>query len=153
MRPRTRCSRTTSPAAKAKLDLLKLAGFDAVRINEIWAPGQRAPTAAEQTRLAAVTGAAKLDGIKVYVAVAQRRQQDDAAQRRRAERLRRVHRLDRAPLPVACTDVIVGNEPNNNRFWLPQFALDGSDAAAAAYESLLATHLRRAQGGARRRST
>ena len=74
------------PAAKAKLDLLKLAGFDAVRINEVWAPGQRAPTAVEQQRLAAVTGAAKLDGIKVYVAVAQRRQQDDAAQRRRAER-------------------------------------------------------------------
>jgi hypothetical protein len=36
-------------------------------------------------------------------------------------------------------NVIVGNEPNNNRFWLPQFGLDGSDAAAASYESLLAT--------------
>jgi hypothetical protein len=36
------------------------------------------------------------------------------------------------------TDFMVGNEPNNNRFWLPQFALDGSDAAAVAYESLLA---------------
>ena len=35
-------------------------------------------------------------------------------------------------------DVIVGNEPNLNRFWLPQFNADGSDAAAPAYESLLA---------------
>src|SRR4029077_2531175 len=34
--------------------------------------------------------------------------------------------------------VIVGNEPNLNRYWLPQFNDDGSDAAAAAYESLLA---------------
>ncbi len=37
------------------------------------------------------------------------------------------------------TEFMIGNEPNNNRFWLPQFALDGSDAAATAYESLLAT--------------
>src|SRR5205814_895501 len=34
--------------------------------------------------------------------------------------------------------LIIGNEPNLNRYWLPQFADDGSDAAAAAYESLLA---------------
>ena len=33
---------------------------------------------------------------------------------------------------------IIGNEPNLNRFWLPQFNPDGSDAAAPAYLSLLA---------------
>jgi hypothetical protein len=33
---------------------------------------------------------------------------------------------------------IIGNEPNLNRFWLPQFNADGSDAAAPAYLSLLA---------------
>ena len=33
---------------------------------------------------------------------------------------------------------IVGNEPNLNRFWLPQFGLDGSDVAAPAYEKTLA---------------
>src|SRR3970282_263007 len=41
------------------------------------------------------------------------------------------------PVP-AVRDVIVGNEPNLNRFWLPQFALDGSNAAAPAYLALLA---------------
>jgi hypothetical protein len=35
-------------------------------------------------------------------------------------------------------DVIVGNEPNLNLFWMPQFAPDGSDAAATAYLALLA---------------
>ena len=35
-------------------------------------------------------------------------------------------------------DVIIGNEPNLNRFWLPQFNPDGSDAAAQAYLALLA---------------
>ncbi|HEY8104246.1 MAG TPA: hypothetical protein VIE18_07000 [Gaiellaceae bacterium] len=35
-------------------------------------------------------------------------------------------------------DVIVGNEPNLNRFWLPQFDAAGADAAAPAYFALLA---------------
>ena len=35
-------------------------------------------------------------------------------------------------------DVIVGNEPNLNLFWMPQFGTDGSDAAAQAYLALLA---------------
>ena len=36
------------------------------------------------------------------------------------------------------TDFVVGNEPNQPRFWQPQFGPDGSDAAACAYEELLA---------------
>jgi hypothetical protein len=35
-------------------------------------------------------------------------------------------------------DIIVGNEPNLNRFWLPQFGANGEDVAAPAYEQLLA---------------
>ena len=38
----------------------------------------------------------------------------------------------------AIRDVIVGNEPNLNRFWLPQFDEAGNDAAAPAYFALLA---------------
>jgi hypothetical protein len=34
--------------------------------------------------------------------------------------------------------VIVGNEPNLNTFWMPQFGPGGSDVAASAYEDLLA---------------
>jgi len=34
--------------------------------------------------------------------------------------------------------VIVGNEPNLNLFWQPQFDASGGDAAAASYEALLA---------------
>jgi len=34
--------------------------------------------------------------------------------------------------------VIVGNEPNLNLFWLPQFGSSGQDVAASGYESLLA---------------
>jgi hypothetical protein len=38
----------------------------------------------------------------------------------------------------AVHEVIVGNEPNLNLFWQPQFGPDGTDAAAPAYEALLA---------------
>ncbi len=34
--------------------------------------------------------------------------------------------------------MIVGNEPNLNLFWLPQFGPDGADVAARSYEALLA---------------
>jgi len=124
-------------AAKAKLDLLALAGFDAVRITEVWAPGERAPTALEQTRLDAVTAAAKLDSMKIYVAVL------NAGNR--TTPLTAAEQNDFAAFAAAIanrypsiTEFVVGNEPNNNRFWLPQFGLDGSDVAAPAYVSLLA---------------
>jgi hypothetical protein len=35
-------------------------------------------------------------------------------------------------------EYIVGNEPNLNRYWLPQFGPDGEDVAAAGYVQLLA---------------
>jgi hypothetical protein len=35
-------------------------------------------------------------------------------------------------------DFVIGNEPNQPRFWQPQFNPDGTEAAAAAYEELLA---------------
>jgi hypothetical protein len=123
--------------AKAKLDLLRLAGFGAVRIAETWTPGDRTPTALEQKRLVAVTGAAKLDAVKVYVAVL------NAGSR--TTPLTDGDQSDFAAFTASIarkypsvTAFAIGNEPNNNRFWLPQFALDGSDAAAVAYESLLA---------------
>jgi hypothetical protein len=128
---------TNVTAAKAKLDLLKLAGFDAIRISEVWSPGDHAPTAIEQQRLDAVTAAAKLDSIKIYLSVLNA-----------GSRTTPLSATDQASFAVftaaiakrypTITEFVVGNEPNNNRFWLPQFALDGSDAAAVAYESLLA---------------
>src|SRR5919204_4707108 len=35
-------------------------------------------------------------------------------------------------------DVVIWNEPNVSRFWRPQYNQDGTDAAPAAYEALLA---------------
>ena len=123
--------------AKAKMDLLRLAGFQAVRITTVWAPGLTAPTAAEQTRLANVAAAARLSGMRVYVAVMNETFRttplSDAQQGQFAEYAASVVRRN-----SFFRDVIVGNEPNLNRFWMPQYGQAGEDVGAPAYESLLA---------------
>src|SRR6266446_5603093 len=61
---------TSFVEAKAKLDLLKLAGLDSIRVSSTWAPGQSAPAADELLPLDNVVAGATLDGLKVYVSVA-----------------------------------------------------------------------------------
>ena len=129
--------KSTDPAtARAQMDLLAMAGFDAVRITQDWAPGQTAVTSAQATILDNVLTAAKADGIVVFVTVMNYGSATTP--------LTDTDQADFASFAasVATTagvrHVIVGNEPNLNRYWLPQFNPDGTDAAAPAYESLLA---------------
>jgi hypothetical protein len=86
--------------------------------------------------------------------VALRRAQETAAGRRlvlavysrawRAPQIARRRReycsyvADLLALAPRVNDVVIWNEPNSSRFWRPQFAPDGSNAAAFAYEKLLA---------------
>src|SRR5205807_989615 len=56
-------------AAKAKMDLAKLGGLDAIRITQIWAPGQTTPSDGDLTLDRNVANAAKLDGIRIFVTV------------------------------------------------------------------------------------
>ena len=77
----------------------------------------------------------------------QRRLAHDAADARRSGRSSPSYAAAIVQANPGFRDVIVGNEPNLNRFWLPQFDLDGTGASAPAYLRLLAATLRRAQGG------
>jgi hypothetical protein len=124
-------------AAKAKLDLLKLAGFNAVRVTAIWQPGQTQPPTDVVDTLRNLTQAANLDGFRVYVAVysfgSKTTPLSDVDQAAFASFTAGI-----AQNNPDLTDFVIGNEPNLNRFWLPQFNPDGSDAAAPAYEALLA---------------
>jgi hypothetical protein len=128
---------STMTAAKAKLDLLKLAGFNAVRVTAIWQPGQTQPPTNVVDTLRNLTQAANLDGFRVYVAVysagSKTTPLSDADQAAFAS-----FTAGLAQNNPDLTDFVIGNEPNLNRFWLPQFNPDGSDAAAPAYEALLA---------------
>jgi len=128
---------TDLATAKAQMTLARLAGFDSIRITEIWAPGQTAPTANDVTAVSNVVTAAGLSGIRVFVTVmpynAATTPLGDDAQAQFAG----FAAAFAARFPTI-RDIIVGNEPNLNRYWMPQFNANGSDAAAPAYESLLA---------------
>lgn len=128
---------TSLVEAKAKLGLLKLAGLDTVRISSTWAPGLTAPSAADRTLLANTVAGAALNGLKVYISVAQFGSKTTPLSDEDQAAFAQYTAAVAKEFP-SLEGVIVSNEPNINRFWLPQFNADGSDAAAPAYESLLA---------------
>ncbi len=127
----------TLTEAKARLDLLKLAGLDAVRVTSIWDPANPNPGAVELLRLRNLTQAAQLDGMKVFISVYQFGSRTtpltDADQASFVG-----HTVALARQIPTLKNFIIGNEPNLNRFWLPQFGPNGEDVAAPAYTQLLA---------------
>jgi len=122
---------------KAKLDLAKLAGLGAVRMTSTWTLGQTAPSAPEVSRLQNASTAAAADGIRPIVAIYNSGSSNTpTTSDSRAQLAQYAAALARA-LPNV-PDFVVGNEPNDNTFWAPQFNADATDAAASAYEDLLA---------------
>ena len=126
----------TMTVAKAQMDLLAAAGFRAVRITQEWAPGVTALPATGRNVLENVAAAAKLDAVTVICVVMNHGSATTP--------LTAQDQADFASYAASIAKAIpsfrifvVGNEPNLNRYWLPQFNDDGSDAAAPAYTSLL----------------
>ena len=123
--------------AKTKMDLAKLAGMNAIRLTAQWRLGETAPAAWELESLQNAVDAADLDSITVYLSVYPAgSSQTPHTAAARADFVSYATALARA-LPTV-TRFIVGNEPNLNRFWMPQFSKKGVDVAAPAYEALLA---------------
>jgi hypothetical protein len=123
--------------AKVEMDLLVRAGFNAVRVTQTWAPGETAPSVADQRILRNVVQAARLDGVQVLLTVMNFGNRTTPL----TEQARGEFAAYVAALASALPQVryfVIGNEPNINRYWLPQFSQDGTDAAAPAYEALLA---------------
>ena len=120
------------------MGLLRLAGFRAARITSTWEPGLSAPTEHEALVLGNVAAAAALHGVRVYVSVYHAGSKTTPlTSEAQAEFAAYVAAIVQAN--PGFRDVIVGNEPNLNRFWLPQFNADGTGASAPAYNALLAT--------------
>ena len=109
-------------AAQAKVDLARLAGFDALRITEFWGPGRASILpASDLLMLQNCANAAQLDGIRLIISVSNFDQRTaPRTQQYRDEFRIFVANLARA-LP-SVTDFIIGNEPNLNLFWMPQFS-------------------------------
>jgi hypothetical protein len=124
-------------SAKERMTLFRLAGFSAIRVTSQWLPGQVAPPESELEILRNVTAAAQLSGVKVYLAVYPPGSRSTPLTPEAREEFAAYLTVLAQQLP-SIDDVIVGNEPNLNRFWLPQFNPDGTDAAAPSYFALLA---------------
>ena len=110
------------------------AGFEADVLSAIWSRGVTADQTAATLR-PAVTALVAHD-IKPVLAVYQLSSQTpltDADQEAFASYTAGL--VQRLP---AVATVLVGNEPNLNLFWAPQFDASGGDAAAVAFEHLLA---------------
>ncbi len=120
----------------AELERTVDSGFRAVLLSSLWARGLRAPADGELEPLRAATSAAKRAGIEPIVAVYQLSSQTPVSPSDRAD-----FAAYTAALVQALPDVrrvVVGNEPNLNLFWQPQYDGSGGDAAAASFEQLLA---------------
>ena len=123
--------------AMAKMELAKAAGFDTIRITAVWSPGQTAVPADQLQALQSIAAAGDFLGIRIVATVMNFGSKTTpltlAARvqfaRFAADLVRRVPSI---------REYIVGNEPNLNRYWLPQFTPSGGDAAATAYTQLLA---------------
>jgi hypothetical protein len=126
------------PASDAKMSLARNAGFGAIRVTAIWSPGQVEIGGGDLVGLANAAAAAELNGIRIFVSVypygSRTTPLTPTARSQFASFAASIPRLVRD-----VHDVIVGNEPNLNRFWMPQFTRKGLDAAAPSYLSLLAS--------------
>ena len=99
-----------------------------------WDPAQP-ETIPDEEHLVAVIAAAKEKGVKVVLALypAKARAVADNGPAGFVDFCRRAA----SAFPEAAA-FIVGNEPNQPRFWQPQFKADGSQASAAAFLTVLA---------------
>jgi hypothetical protein len=111
-------------------------GLSEVRVTIVWDPA--APlTIRDQAAIERMLPFAQARGIKVLFVL------DLASPRAVGSSAAAAGRFAAFAAHVARTfptvrDIIVGNEPNQTRFWQPQYNPNGSPAACVAYERLLA---------------
>lgn len=120
----------------AEMARTRASGFRAVAFSSVWTRGLRAPAPAELESLRAASAAAAAEKIRPIVTVYQFSSQTPVSPSDDSDFAAYAAALVRGLPDVH--DLIVGNEPNLNLFWLPQFDTSGGDAAAIAFEQLLA---------------
>jgi hypothetical protein len=127
----------TRSFAQAQVDISHAAGFDAAIVSATWKRGQRRPPRSLVHALGNVAAAAKKDDMRLFVVVWHGlARETPRTPSERADFAEFCAALVKT-LPTV-RDVIVGNEPNLNTFWAPQFGAGGRDLAAVGYLDLLA---------------
>jgi hypothetical protein len=123
--------------AMAKMELAKAAGFDTIRVTANWSLGWSAVPADQLQALQSIAAAGLFLDIRVVATVmpvGSRATPLTATARTQFARFAR-EIVQRVP---TIREYIIGNEPNLNRYWLPQFGPNGEDVAAPAYVQMLA---------------
>jgi hypothetical protein len=122
--------------AGAKLELAQAAGFQSIRVTAIWTPGLSGVPPDQLEALRSVAAAGVFYGIKIVATV----MPFGSSVTPLTPKARAEFASFAADLVNSTTirEVIVGNEPNLNRYWMPQFGRNGEDVAAPAYVAMLA---------------
>ena len=115
--------------------LARRAGFRVIVLSSIWRRPLWAPGAVELDSLRGAIDAADAAGIRPIVAVYSFSSETPLSARDRAQFASYAAAIAREIPELRY--ISLGNEPNSDLFWMPQFGPDGSDAAAAAYFKLL----------------
>jgi hypothetical protein len=130
-------AQSVASEARSQVALSRGAGFDAVVVTATWQRGSTRPSSVLLHALRNVSSAARLDHMRMFVVAWHGFARNTP---RNGD-----ERADFASFAAAVAKavphirgVIVGNEPNLNTFWKPQFGSTGRDLAAAGYEDLLA---------------
>jgi hypothetical protein len=130
--------RSLSPlVAKSKMDMAALAGLDTVRMSILWQPGEQRLGGDDEIVLRNASAAAQLDGVRLIVSIYPSDWRSVPLTSGGRGQFASYAASIAKEFP-AIRDFIVGNEPNLNLFWMPQYGLGGVDMAARSYELLLA---------------
>src|SRR5947199_6286021 len=130
--------RNADPAvAMAKMQLAKAAGFDTIRITALWKPGESTVTSEELAALQSIGGAGEFLGIRVVATIMNFGSSTTPSTAAARTQFARFSASLVRSVP-GIREYIIGNEPNLNRYWLPQFGPNGEDVAATSYVQLLA---------------
>ena len=120
------------------IGLIKQAGLDDVaRVTVTWQRGQTSMDIGLLSDLRTGIDRARAAGIDTYLDVYPSGSSQTPTTAREQARFATWTASVVAGIP-GLAHVIVGNEPNLNLFWLPQFGPSGQDLAAVSYEHLLA---------------
>jgi len=123
--------------ADRQVRLASEAGFDTLNVTTPWIPGQPEPAEQELLALRNVARAAKHYRIRFMITIYHLRNRDTPDTNDEQQQFAEYTATLARDLP-SVRYFIIGNEPNLNRFWLPQFDEAGRDVAAPSYTNLLA---------------
>lgn len=112
-------------------------GFTAIRLTQHWQPGRTAPLAEDLTALKNAAFAASANRLQVFLVVSNPGSRTTPLTEEARTQFSQFLAALAKELPTV-RHYTIGNEPNLNGFWMPQFTPEGASASPAAYLQLLA---------------